>query len=637
MKIITLDFESLWDDEYTLKKLSTSEYIRDPRFEALGCSIKFEPTAPARWWNRDELPQLFKSIDWTNTGALAHHGQFDFLILSHHYGVHPKFCFDTLSCARLLLGNHLSVGLDALAKHYGLAAKTVPYQLFKGKRWHELSPEVQKQLADGCNHDVELTWQLFQILGKDMPPEEFEVIDIVIKMFTQPALRADVELLATIWEDEENKKAARLAALNVDVSELQSAEKFAALLRAEGIEPAMKQGRTSTKTGKSKLNYAFAKTDPQMVELLEHPNERIRTLCEARLGEKSTILQTRAETLGFMAQGRSGHTDGTLPVYIRYAGAGTLRPTGGDSTNFLNLKRRSPIRRALCAPEGYLLAPVDASQIEFRVCLYLAGQQDQLDILRKGGDPYIDVASEFYGEQIYKAGKADPRREEMEAKRGAGKQAKLMCIYGAAGKQFQTTARNGLYGPPINMTLEDAERFVSITRNMLPAVCAPNTGYWAQAGRMLARLGGGPEIEWGPLLVKDHRIYLPNGCPVIYDSLEYFVPPPEDAENYREFERRGFWRLRTRQGWKTMWGSKLVQNVCEAVARVIVSQAAIRISRQGYRILNWPYDELLCLIPRDSHEDRHVQVLLDEMRRPPDWLPGIPLDAEVTVGERYSK
>jgi hypothetical protein len=33
-----------------------------------------------------------------------------------------------------------------------------------------------------------------------------------------------------------------------------------------------------------------------------------------------------------------------------------------------------------------------------------------------------------------------------------------------------------------------------------------------------------------------------------------------------------------------MWGSKIVQNMCEAVSRVIVSQAMNRITGMGYRI-----------------------------------------------------
>lgn len=290
------------------------------------------------------------------------------------------------------------------------------------------------------------------------------------------------------------------------------------------------------------------------------------------------------------------------------------------------------------APEGFLLAPVDSSQIECRCLHYLAGGADEpvLQMFRDGVDPYADLASKFYGERIYKPKQGDPRYDEMEARRGSGKQGRLMCGYGSAGRQFKITAKNGLYGPSVDMTIEEANRFVATYRSDTPSVCAPNTGYWAQAGRMLSRLAGGEPAQWGPLLVKDHRIHLPNGCPLIYDTLEYHVPEPgEEVRN--EFDRNGYWRVKTRHGWKAMWGSKLTQNICEAVSRVIITQAAIRIVRLGYRILNIPHDELLVLVPRDGREETHLQVLLTEMRRTPDWLPGLPLDAEGSLSERYSK
>lgn len=306
------------------------------------------------------------------------------------------------------------------------------------------------------------------------------------------------------------------------------------------------------------------------------------------------------------------------------------------NSNWLNFKRGSAIRRSILAPDGYLLAPVDSSQIEFRVGGYLSGDERLMELLRRGEDPYVDIASEFYQEKIYKPAKDDPRRLEMEQKRGAGKQAKLMCQYGAAGGQFKKTARAGLYGPPIDMTIEDANRFVKLYRDMSPSMCAKNTGYWAQAERMLARLGGGPPIEWGPLTVRDHKIYLPNGTYMVYDSLEYHRP--DSDEDCKDFERDGYWRVKVKNGWKKMWGAKLTQNICEAVSRVIVTQAMIRIKRQyGFRTLNHPYDELLLLIPDDSKAEENLQLCMAEMKMTPSWLPGIPLDCEASLGKRYSK
>lgn len=622
MRIICADAETYFADDFTLSKMTTESYIRDKRFECHGWAVKWGPDHEPKWYDDRQARYIFAQEDWSDTAIICHHTNFDGLILSHHYGIVPKLYLDTLSCARLLLGNHLSVGLDALAKHYGLAAKTVPYNLFRGKHWNELSQAVQQQVAEGACHDVNLTWQLFKKLGPQIPKEEFTVMDTVIRMFVNPVLRADTEMLARIWEREEHGKAARLKELGVEATDLASSEKFAVLLRAEGVEP-------ETKDGKKGPIYCFAKTDPFMEELREHDEPRVRALAEARLGEKSTLMQTRAATLGFM------DTRGPLCVYLKYAGAGTLRVSGGDGANWLNFKRGSDMRKAILAPEGCLLAPVDASQIEFRVCMYLAGQDDVIEQLRNGEDPYLPLACEFYGEKIYKPGKDDPRRLEMEQKRGTSKQANLMCIFGAAGEQFQKTARAGLYGPKVNMSRDDADRFVDLFRRTHPKVCDRKIGYWAQAEVALRRLAEGSTMQWGPLTIKDHRIYLPAGQPIVYDSLEWHVPGPD--EEVKEWETKGFWRMRTRHGWKKMWGSKLTQNITEAVSRVIVSQAMNRITAKGFRVLNWPYDELLILVDNDGHQEQHVQDFLAEFRKTPEWLPGIPLDAEASLGERYSK
>jgi hypothetical protein len=182
------------------------------------------------------------------------------------------------------------------------------------------------------------------------PLDELEIIDSTIRMFTEPVLQADIPMLADLWEKENQDKKTRLANLGVTAAELQSSAKFADLLRAEGIEP-------DTKPGKKGDNYCFAKTDEFMRGLLEHDDDRIRTLAEARIGQKSTLLQTRAETLGFMAR------RGPCPVYLSYCGAHTTRWSGGDRANWQNFKRGSALRKAIMAPEGYLLAAIDLSQI----------------------------------------------------------------------------------------------------------------------------------------------------------------------------------------------------------------------------------------------------------------------------------
>jgi hypothetical protein len=317
MRVVVLDFETEFSDSYTLSKMTTESYIRDPRFKAHGAAIKWSKDHAAIWYDEPRLRQVLKNEDWSDVFLISHHAHFDHLILSHHYSVVPRMSGCTLSMARLLLGNHISVSLDSVRKEFGLPPKSTPYSLFKGKHWHELTPHEQTLVAEGACDECESIWQIFGILAKDFPPEEYEVVHHTIRMFTQPVLRADVNLLATIWEKEDREKRTRLRDLNVNDADLQSADRFAALLRAEGVEP-------ETKPGKNGPIWAFAKTDRFMEELLEDEDDRIRALAEARVGAKSTLLQTRAETFGYMA------SRGALTVYLRMYGAHTTRWSGGD-------------------------------------------------------------------------------------------------------------------------------------------------------------------------------------------------------------------------------------------------------------------------------------------------------------------
>jgi hypothetical protein len=291
--IYTLDIECFFDDEFTLRKLTTEAYCRDQRFEFLLLGIR-DPEGNLFWVPQSEIGPWLASIDWKQHGILCHHAHFDLLALNHWYGVKPKHVFDTLSMARLQLGNHVSVGLESLARHYGLQGKSVPYEKFRGKRAADITPDLWRELGAGCLHDIELTWDVFQRLAVGFPQEEYQVIDMTVRMFTEPVLMGDVDTLAKVWVNERDRKANLLRKFEIDVGALQSAEQFGQLLRAEGIEP-------ETKPGKNGPIGAFAKTDQFMIDLLEHEDERVQALAEARLGLKSTAEQTRAERLGWMA------------------------------------------------------------------------------------------------------------------------------------------------------------------------------------------------------------------------------------------------------------------------------------------------------------------------------------------------
>ena len=605
MQFVVLDFESFFSNDYTLSKMTTEAYIRDPRFQAHGAAIKWSKDHAAKWYDEPALRYVLSQEDWSDVFLICHHAHFDGLILSHHYGVCPAMYGCTLSMARLLLGNHISVSLDSVRAQFGLPAKRTPYNLFRGKRWGELDQSTRDLVAEGACDEVESIFKLFRTLAKDFPKEEYLVVDQTIRMFTQPVLRADTDLLARIWSKEEHDKQVRLAALDISASDLASSDKFAALLRDAGVEPETKEG-PPRKSGERGTIYAFAKKDPFMEELLDHEDERVKALAEARLGEKSNILQTRAETLGWMA------SRGPLCVYLRMYGAHTTRWSGGDSSNFQNFKKpeyseqaKLSLRDAILPPEGYILAKPDLSQIECRLLNFIAGQDDVIERFRSGQDPYTKVASAFYGYEVDK--KNHPKERQV------GKILELQAGYGSGAAKIGATLRTNA---GIILTPEEALKARDAYRSTHPNV----VDLWRAGNRMLSRLAGGPPTTWGSCNVRDGRIYLPNGCPLNYSTLEYY----RDDEAGEEY-----WRLKARNNrWVKMYGAKLVENLIQALARVVISQALIRIVGLGYRVVSMEHDSLWILIPEDGRERWHIDRCLVEMSRTPEWLPGIPLSAE---------
>lgn len=610
MRFVTLDFETYFDSDYTLKKMSTEAYIRDPRFEAHGAAIKWQHNIPARWYAEKELRQVLADEDWSDTFLISHHAQFDHLILSHHYDVHPRMSGCTLALARLLIGNHLSVSLDTVRKYFDMPAKRTPYELFKGRRWHELTPDVQQLLADGCEDETESVWTLFGRFVKSAPPEELEVIDTTIKMFTAPVLRADMDILAKVWEHEDKRKKNRMVHLqthfkqehdrNITEDDFQSANLFAELLRLEGVEPDTKV------SDKGNTLYQFAQNDDFMRDyLLEHDDALIRDLAETRLGVKSTLLQTRSETLAYMAQ------RGPMPVYLHYCGAHTKRWSGGDRCNFQNLN--ATLEEAIQPPEGYWAFAPDASQIECRLLNFVAGQEDKIEDFRLGRDPYVGVAEAFCGHPVNK--------NDHPQLRQAGKVVELQAGYQSGGAKIKATLRNKAQ---IIVSLEEAERYKMAYRGTHPHV----EQLWKDAARVIARIAGGDPMQWGPVRVESGKLILPNNTALLYPSLEYHVDN-EIGDRY--------WRYKNRKGWTKLYGGKLVENLIQALARVVISQAMVRIARMGYRIINTKHDSMWILIPKDGREQEHLQLCMTEMKREPAWLPNLPLDAEGSLSERYSK
>jgi len=404
MDIVVLDFETYYDKNYSLSKMTTEAYIRDPRFEVIGVAVKVN-NFPACWYSGDDFGGFLKSLDLGSKAVLCHNAVFDGAILSWHFGIRPRFWLDTLSMSRPFHSMTVGGSLAKLAAYYGLGEKGTEVVSAAGKRRADFTEEELARYGQYCINDVELTKRLFDKLKVGFPISELLVIDQTIRMFSEPMIELDAPLLEKHLQEVRARKQELIAELaqtmggeEVAQKVLMSNDKFADYLKSLGVEPPTK---ISPRTGKQ--TWAFAKTDKGMTDLLEHPDERVQVAVAARLGVKSTLEETRTEALiGVAKRGR-------LPIMLNYYGAHTGRFSGGDKLNLQNLPSRgdTTIKRALKAPPGYVLVAADSSQIEARLVAYIAGQDDLVEAFREKRDVYSEFATEVYGRKITKADKVE--------------------------------------------------------------------------------------------------------------------------------------------------------------------------------------------------------------------------------------
>ena len=605
MDVYTLDFETYYDKAYSLSKITTEEYVRDPRFEAIGLGIK-KNNGPTYFYPKPMIGPVLQEIDFSEAGILCHNTMFDGAILSWRYGVRPKVWFDTLCMARAVHGIERSASLKSLAEQYGIGEKGTEVLNALGKRYEDFSDAEIAAYGNYCANDVDLTYKLFCLMGLAFPKDELKLIDLTLRMFINPTLRLDTErleqhLMATVAE----KDSLLVSAGITDKAELMSNQKFAELLKSLRVTPPTKISPT---TGKETL--ALAKSDEGFKALAEHEDSRVQALVAARLGNKSTLEETRTQRFIDISK------RGALPVPVRYYAAHTGRWGGDDKINLQNLPSRGAngkkLKRGIIAPEGYTLVESDSSQIEARTLAWLAGQDDVVETFAAKGDVYKKMASKIYGV---------PETEVTKDQRHVGKTTVLGAGYGMGGDKFQAALKNGF--PSVDLPLHETKRIISVYREANWAIA----DLWKRAGIMLQYLARGDVVTFGrnDLLVPDPDVpgvRLPNGLLIRYDGLR-----AQQGEKGVEYV------YDTRKGPTRIYGGKVVENVTQALARIIIGEQMLRINKR-YRVVLTVHDSIVCCV-RDEEVDECRAFVESVMRWTPTWAEGLPVDCESGVGKNY--
>jgi len=605
MDLITVDFETYYDKDFSLSKLTTEEYVRDRRFEVIGVGVKVNNGA-TEWASgtHAEIKEYLQTFDWANSMVLAHNTMFDGAILSWQFDIHPRVYTDTLCIARALHGVEVGGSLKALSERYAIGAKGTEVVNALGKRLSDFSPEELDRYGDYCVNDVELTYKLFNIfLGKGFPKTELRLIDTTLRMFVEPTLELDLGMLEQHLEDIKIRKDELLESANVTKEELMSNPKFAELLKSFGVVPPTKISLT---TGKE--TFAFAKSDEAFKALLDHEDDRVQAIVAARLGTKSTLEETRTQRFIDIAK------RGTLPVPVRYYAAHTGRWGGDDKINMQNLPSRGPngkkLKQSILAPDGYSLIDADSAQIEARVLAWFAGQDDLVQAFTEGKDVYKKMASAIYG---------CSEDEVTKDQRFVGKTTILGAGYGMGAVRFKEQLKT--FG--FDMDLDEARRVIDIYRRTNSNIAQ----VWRDANDMVQYLANGDAVPFGrkgiiDVVAEESALKLPSGLLLRYDDLK--GEPSDKGVEYSYKTRRG----RTR-----IYGGKVIENVCQAIARCIIGEQMLKIANK-YKVVLTVHDSIVCCVP-DSEVESARAYIEDCMRWTPDWAAGLPVNSESGSGKNY--
>jgi DNA polymerase len=505
---------------------------------------------------------------------------------------------------QILHGLTQSVSLANLSTLYGIGQKGTEVLDALGKHKQDFTKDEMDRYGQYCINDVELTHQLFHKMKAKFTPAEMKLIDLTMRMFTEPKLDLNKALLLRHLTEVRDAKEKLLASAAVDKEDLMSNPKFAELLKAEGVEPPTKISHT---TGKE--TFAFAKTDEEFKALLEHDNPKVQILANARIGNKSTIEETRTENFINIAN------RGKLPVPLKYAGATVShRWSGVDGINLQNLPRSSELRRAICAPKGFKIVASDLSNIELRLAYWFSKSHYKVNQIRQGIDLYKQSASEITG---------TPYNEVNKDLRFIFKVVNLSGIYGVGANKMHSILKAG----GVDKELQEVKNIVYAYRKSNPDLVEA----WHDAGRMLDAVRAGQHYAMGQgkiiTSVPHEGMMKPNGMMLGLPNLRMLK-----GEDGREA-----WAYDKVMGRSIIpeyiHPAKTFQRCIQSLARDIIGEQMIAVSKK-YDVVMTVHDELVMLC-KESEVDECKAYVEQCMTTAPAWCSDLPLGCEVGVGDNY--
>lgn len=683
MNVLTVDFETYYDREYSLSKMTMIEYIMDGRFQPIMMSYSINDEPIQNVIGYPKIKEVLDGIDWDNTVLNAQNTAFDATIVRARFGHTARYYTDTMAMARVTAA-HVFEGasLGAIAKVLQANGVPVPpkgkevqsalgmhlYNAYHGTPYLALKAttdpnEIQRghELLMGyveyCNNDVHLAREAFKYFTKMITPDEMQYGDMILKCYIEPSLYLDLpiieEEIARIHErDEQRARDVANQYFNGNQAELRSVcrsvPKFTEFLRGLGgiLEHEIDEdadyafiipSKYSEKKGR--VEPCYSKTFPAVIEMCDRMDE-IGDIFRTKLAMSSSIELSRAER--FRAIAKIGCGFG-MPYTV--SGAHTHRLGGSGGLNVQNLSsgrkegQSNALKRSISAPPGHQVVVFDSSQIELRTGSYIAGDHATLKMFLEGRDPYSEQASLIYGGDPIEIKKLAKSGVEPYAsiQRPAGKASLLSNIYGTGAVGFMNYAK--LMG--VDMTLEEAQHIVKVYRETHPEVVATWNACEVALRNMVAGASGyfggpdgklfyydGSRINHG---VRMPGIRLPDGNWLNYHCLSMREREYPDGSTKMNYAYRGLKEGRIQ--WIFTYAARIFENCNQALAFAVMKYQALLIN-QRYKIVLNTHDEWGIAV-KDDEVEQAKEYMQWCMRQVPEWAKGLPVDCEGDAAVHY--
>jgi DNA polymerase len=529
-----------------------------------------------------------------------------------------------------------------------------------GKRWpQDFSEEQQRVMLDYARKDAQLCWDLFDKHGHKWPAHERELSRLTIDqgiygIRINRDLLDDFILRAFDMLDATKKVLPWLAAAEDDEDESwdsfntkpTSTKCIAEQCRRDGIPCA--PVKADDEDAYDEWEQTYAASHPWILAV-----GAWRTV--NRLYKTFQVLKQRLRD------------DDTVPFELKYFAAHTGRWGGGSKFNLQNMPKRAilcnehglletnaeridaafkerdktgsfpswvrhgiDLRNLIIPRTGMKMITSDLSQIEPRVLSWLSGDTQLLASMAAGNSPYqahAIVSMKFMG--------VDLKKEDPEMYTLA--KARVLALgYGAGYEKFVTMAK--LYG--LDITKDDPEFVEEMDR--LTGQLKKVSGFGFTSKRIVKEYR-----EQNPLIVamwkrldemfkrsvgEDFVMSLPSGRKMRYERVRCEARLEKDKETGKPVKKTVF----TAQiGSKRVitYGGKLTENITQAVARDVLAECLLALSRESHRILFHVHDEAVLEVP----EEVTVEQINTIMSRPVSWLPGCQLAAETNEVDYYQK